>query len=261
MNNKKVKQQDSENAEKNNKLEEYKDILCEEKLIIDKAFVEKIDPKSIDEKIDNHISLMQEQIRELKELNSRGLPNDKDLNSITNFFLESLEIGGCKIFGGVLFILSLILIVIPVFCNESNYNKYISCIIMVGVLLLMSLFIYHLWKVNSYENFNTNIYYEKISKEEKKFLTKEGLVDDLIEYLQKGDEYVNKIMIQILAISLIVYRYYDNNCIIENDLYRIPYIVIIIGLGIIGVQYLSNSSARLKLLGVLQHFKVENIYK
>lgn len=200
-------------------------------------------------------------IHKFKNNLEENVPYNKDLNNITNYFIKKLGINEDKCWGRLLFAVSIILIILPVLWKIPDSNIFPLITIIGGTIVLTIMYFLYLQNKNNYSEFNSGDYYCKILKDRQKvqFLKKEGLVDDLIDYLRKGDEEVSKIMLKILAISLMIYRYYKENCIINNDLYRIPYIVVLTALAILGVQYLSNSPARLKLLNVLEHFKVENL--
>ncbi len=209
------------------------------------------------------------------------LPLNRDYNSITKFFLDALGLSNrykCNnIFGTVLLCFAVIMALLPIVCVESRgyiNEKFKWIIAILGIIILVPKLIILVSKLiklvskliknndkSNQEITSSNELYNKLTQEQKEFLSNEKILDGLIKYLRKGNEAIEQFLFKILATSAVLYSLYSSIGFLSDTYNIISYIIIIVGYAFIGFKYMSGSVERLYFLNLLQHIKVESSYK
>lgn len=214
------------------------------------------------------------------------LPINRDYNSITNFYLKTLNLNKGnnihKILEYLPLIFSILLIIFP-FIKEDILksfpfikheilkifpsHKEDILIIFSGHKNLITVFggillFFYPSIINFSKNCNKKVdsskLYAKLTNEQIKFISNEKIIDEMIEYLKNSDKSIEELISKILGFSVTLYTLYSHMIFINDKFKLINYILLTTGYTVLGITTLSKSTERLYFLNLLEHIKVSN---
>lgn len=196
-----------------------------------------------------------------QKIHKEELPENLDYNSITNFFLDELKLKRkYQTIDYIPFLFSVILAILPLINQKFFKGKITQILVVAAIILLIVPYISLFIKSNKNEQ-RTSELYDKLNDKQVKFLSNDKLLNDMIDYLRKGDKSIVELMYKIIGLGVTLYTAYSKINFISDNLLLLCYVGLIIGYAVWGIADMSQSNERLYFLNLLQHLKVKNIQR